>query len=444
MFHPEQLLPTLQRMPKVGRYWLALSGGLDSTVLLHALTQLHIPFTAIHVDHGLSPESKHWSAHCRAQCAALGVEFIEQQIEVSRQGRGLEAAAREARYAVFEKVLREGEVLLTAHHQDDQVETLLLQLLRGGGVRGLAAMPAFRPLGAGWLGRPLLDYSRETLQQYAEAQGLAWIEDPSNSDTSLQRNYLRHELIPQLEQRQQGMKAVLSRSVTHFAEAAALLDEMADQDLDGVNAEGNTLTVASLLTLSEPRQRNLLRHWLRVLGLTIPDSRNLQRILDEVLPAAEDAEPLVHWQGTEVRRYRDRLYAMPPLNQIPEGLSPISWKGGRLTLPEGLGLLKPSPLNGDGIKAEFLEGQVTIAWRRGGERMTLRGRVGRHELKKLYQEAGIPPWERQRRPLIYIDGVLAQVTGLWTEQRFICAENESGVRFEWGYAIENAGENNDN
>ena len=446
MFHPEQLQPILQRLPQARRYWIALSGGLDSTVLLHAVSQLglSVPVSAIHVDHGISPSSVEWSAHCRRQCESMGVEFVERQVEVNRKGRGLEAAAREARYAAFEEVVGEGEMLLTAHHQDDQAETLLLQLLRGGGVRGLAAMPESRLLGAGLLGRPLLGYSRDELQAYAETQGLSWIEDPSNLDISLERNYLRHELIPQLQQRHQSVKAVLARSADHFAEASGLLDELAAQDLASVS-EGETLAIKALAALSGPRQRNLLRHWLRGLGLSIPDSRNLQRILDEVLPAAEDAEPLVHWPGAEVRRYRDRLHAMPPLAATPDELPHIPWQGGELLeLPAGLGRLKLTRVVGSGIREEFLDGQVTIGWRQGGERIAPPGRNGHHELKKLYQEAGVPPWQRQRRPLIYIDGELAQVTGLWTDSRFASDKNGSGICFEWSYAIEKAGENDDN
>jgi len=449
-FHPEQLLPILQRLPKARRYWIALSGGLDSSVLLHALAQisaqLPAPMAAIHVDHGLSAESARWSAHCRRQCEALGVEYHLRQVVVDTSGRGVEAAAREARYGAIAELLGEGDMLLSAHHQDDQAETLLLQLLRGGGVRGLAAMPDSRPLAKGWLGRPLLRYSREALRAYAEAQGLEWVEDPSNFDTSLERNYLRHELLPALEQRNQGIKAILARSAGHFAESAELLDELAGQDLVTVSEPGEAcLSIPALLALTPSRQRNLLRYWLRCLGLSIPDSRNLQRILDEVLPAAEDAQPLVVWHGAEVRRYRGRLYAMVPLVTLSGEPVTFPWSGGEvMALPKGLGMLRMNRVEGEGIREELLKGGLTIGWRCGGERIAPPGRGGHHLLKKLYQEAGIPPWERERRPLLYIDGQLAQVAGLWTESRFACGENAQGIQFEWSYAIEKAGENDDN
>jgi tRNA(Ile)-lysidine synthase len=449
-FHPEQLLPVLQRLPQASRYWLAFSGGLDSTVLLHALTQLGkqlpAPLSVIHVDHGLAANSAAWSAQCRAQCQALGLALHEQKVAVERRNRGLEAAAREARYAAFTAQLGAGEMLLTAHHQDDQAETLLLQLLRGGGVRGLAAMPEHRPFAAGWLGRPLLGFSRESLQGYAETQGLTWIEDPSNFDTTLERNFLRHQLLPLLEQRRSGMHSLLARSAGHFAEAAGLLDELAAQDHGRVTvAEETALSIPPLLSLSAARQRNLLRYWLRSLGLTIPDSRNLQRILDELLPAAVDAEPLVSWPGTEVRRYRDRLYAMPPLPTLPQECSSLRWGREAVTvLPGGLGELRPVRFMGHGIREELLVGEVTIGWRRGGEVLLLPGRDGHHTLKNLFQEAALPPWQRGRWPLLYIDGQLAQVAGLWTDSDFACGAAEQGIHFEWSPAIEMPGENDDN
>ncbi|MDH5785435.1 MAG: tRNA lysidine(34) synthetase TilS [Chromatiales bacterium] len=446
---PQQLLPILQRQPEAERYWVALSGGLDSTVLLHLLSQLsaerNLPIYAIHVDHGISPNSAGWAAHCQQQCEMLGIELVTQRVRIERKGKGLEAAARDARYRAFAEVVGAGDMLLTAHHQDDQVETMLLQLLRGGGVRGLAGMPEFRPFDAGWLARPLLHYSREQLQRYAENNGLSWIDDPSNFDISLERNYLRHELIPQLERRHQGLRTVLARSAGHFAESASLLDELAAQDLSLLATGEKSLPIPELLLLSEARQHNLLRYWLRDRGLTVPDSRNLQRIIDEVLSAAEDAQPLVHWPGSEVRRYRDRLYAMPPLPPAPEHSLDLPWEGETLqVLPAELGELRVNRTEGEGIQADFLSGSVTVRWRRGGERIELAGRTGHHSLKKLCQEVGLPPWERERRPLIYIDGVLAQVAGLWTDSRFRCDENGVGISFEWSCAIENADENNDN
>jgi tRNA(Ile)-lysidine synthase len=448
----QHLLSTLQALPSASHYRVALSGGLDSTVLLHLLATLHEevgkPISALHVDHGLSPQSADWSEQCRRFCEALGVPFMLERVTVTdRQAKGLEAAARHARYAVFERLLGEGEVLLSAHHRDDQVETLLLQLLRGGGVHGLAAMPAQRPLGRGRLVRPLLDVGRESLMAYAREQGLHWIDDPSNFDTSLERNYLRHALMPQLAERRAGIREVLARSAGHFAESARLLDELARQDRQPSLTGETALSVSALRALSPERCRNLLRYHVRCLGLPVPEHRHLHRIQDEVLSAAEDAMPLVAWRGVEVRRYRDALYFMPPLPPMPDTPYRQVWDGEEdLLLSHGLGRITVRRQAGRGVALACLEGkQCELRFRQGGERLRLAGRQGHHMLKKLYQEGGVPPWERERRPLLYVDGRLAQVVGLWTAQEFAAAAAEEGVLLQWSLStIENVPQNDDN
>jgi tRNA(Ile)-lysidine synthase len=361
--------------------------------------------------------------------------------------KGLEAAARQARYRVFEQVVGEGDVLLTAHHRDDQAETLLLQLLRGGGVHGLAAMPRQRPLGRGRLIRPLLGVTRDTLKAYAEGQGLTWIDDPSNFDISLDRNYLRHELLPQLAERRGGIREVLARSAGHFAESARLLDELAALDRQQVQGNGNRLSVAALTALSPERCRNLLRYHLRRLGLPLPQHKHLQRILEEVLTAAEDAGPVVSWPGAEVRRYRGYLHCMPPLPALPDTAVLSEWDGGEaLKLPQGPGQLTLECREGRGVSPSRLKGRTCqFRLRRGGERLQPVGRNEHHALKKLYQECGVPPWERERRPLLYVDGVLAQVAGLWTAAEFAAEAGEEGFIFHWQpRAIEKETQNDDN
>ncbi len=448
----QHLLSTLLSLPSASRYWIAYSGGLDSTVLLHLMAglrdELGKEVSALHIDHGLSAHSTDWSGQCRAFCEHLGVPFFLHQVEVKRPGgHGLEAAARHARYAVFEEVLGEREVLLTAHHRDDQAETLLLQLLRGGGVHGLAAMPPARHFGRGFLARPLLEQSREALRRYAVAEGLEWIEDPSNFDTGLERNYLRHTLLPQLAERREGIRDVLVRSAGHFAETAALLDDLALQDLAHAEQEQATLSVQALKRLTPERCRNLLRYAIRQLGLPLPDHRHLHRILDEVLPASEDAMPLVAWAGAEVRRYRDSLFLLPPLPPVPEPTLELPWSGeAEMPLPEALGRLRTRRVQGEGISARRLaNGACSIRWRRGGEALQPAGRAEHHLLRKLYQEAGVPPWERSRRPLLYLDGKLAQVAGLWTAAEYAAAPAEEGIVFDWRpFTVEKDWQNNDN
>lgn len=434
-FSPQSLLDSLHELPRPRAYCVALSGGLDSTVLLHALVvlrdELALPLSALHVDHGLQAASIQWDEHCVALCQRLSVPLRRARVEVGcYKDKGLEASARRARYQAFEAQLGEGEMLLSAHHQDDQAETLLLQLFRGGGVHGLAGMPRLRSLGSGCLARPLLDVTRAELLTYAEAHGLAWIEDPSNQDIRLERNFWRHELLPQLAQRRAGVTKVLARSAAHFAENAELLDELAALDLLAC-AEGDGLAIPAITSLSLPRQRNLLRYFIRQRGLPLPDHRRLQAILGDLIPAAADALPEVVWPGAELRRYRDTLYAMSPLPTRPAADWQQPWDGqGELVLPAGLGRYHLQSMPG-GLRPACLQGELTVRLRRGGERLRLPGRTQHVDLKNLFQQAGIPPWQRERLPLLYLDGKLAQVAGLWTDAAFAVAQGEMGYMLTW-------------
>jgi tRNA(Ile)-lysidine synthase len=433
----------LQTLPPAGRYLVAYSGGLDSHVLLHALNALGVNLAAVHVHHGLSPNADLWSEHCLAVCKELDVPCRVSRVQVTAAGSGLEAAARSARYAALEQALGEGEMLLTAHHQDDQAETLLLMLLRGAGVAGLAAMPPLRRCAAGWLARPLLDLPRDALRHYAQTQGLSWVDDESNFDTSLDRNHLRHDLLPRLRQRWPAASRAMARSAAHLAEAKELLEELAAADLarSGGSRPG-TLSVAALGQLTPARRRNLLRYWVRGQGLPLPDSVHLRRIEQEILPARPDAEPHVAWPGAEVRRYRDDLHALWPLAPLPAAELP--WTADApLALSDGR-ILVAVPAAGLGLSAARCAGaRITVRFRAGGERCAPVGRGHSHELKKLFQEAGVPPWERERVPLLFVDGVLAQVLGYWICEPFAAAAGEAGLDCRLA-DIASRDENNDN
>ena len=268
------------------RLWIAYSGGLDSHVLLHAAAglreRLQLDLCAVHIHHGLLPDADAWTAHCARVCAELGVSLSVRRLAL-RPGAGasLEAVAREARYAAFRALLQPGERLATAQHRDDQAETLLLALLRGAGVHGLAAMPARAPLGAGVLLRPFLALPRTALADYAEAHGFAWVEDPSNADLAHDRNRLRHAVIPLLRERWPALDRTLARSAAYCAEAAELLDASADELLAGLAADlPNALSIRRLRTLDDARRRLVLRRWLRRQGLPLPDSDRLRLIVD--------------------------------------------------------------------------------------------------------------------------------------------------------------------
>ncbi len=416
---------------------VAYSGGRDSTVLLHAAATLSAAghaasLRAFHVDHGLHPEAPRWRAHCAAACADLGVPFLAAQVDARpAAGESPEAAARTARYAALGGLLAPGEWLLTAHHGDDQAETLLLQLLRGAGLAGLAAMPVRTAFAGGWLVRPWLDLRRAQLAAHAAHHDLAWCEDPDNASVERDRNFLRHVILPHLATRWPAAPACLGRSAAHCAEAAGLLEEVAAADLAAAGvAPGDTaLPLAVLRALSAPRRRLLLRHWLAGLGLPPPGRHPLARVEHEMLRAAPDRNPVVAWPGAELRRYRDVLHAVPPCRTAPDRIERPWDPAAPLELPWGR--LRAVPTRGRGLDPDRLHGHtVTVTTRVGGERLRLPGRPTR-PLKKLLQEAGVPPWRRARLPVVRVDGALAAVADLWVDAAFAATAEAPGLDLEW-------------
>jgi len=436
MFGPESLLRVLQQLPTPSRYVLALSGGLDSMVLLHALSalreRLSAPVTAIHVDHQLQPDSAGWSRHCAQVCAGLEIPCEVVQIELVRQPRtSLEAAARESRYQVMGDRLPADGMLLTAHQQDDQAETLLLQLLRGAGLDGLAAMPRLRRWRQGWLVRPLLDWPRESLAGYAKAHGLSWIEDPSNADPAFDRNYLRTLVMPLLRQRWQAVGANLARSARHCADAAHLLQEMGEEDLRACGAGLYRLDIAALQRLGRERRFHLLRCWIRRAGLPLPDAAMLERVVVELVPARADAAPLLHWPGTELRRYREALQLMPELPEAPLGWQQ-QWDGsGELELPAGLGRLRLQPADCGIARRHFASGAVRVGFRSEGLGCTPAGRSGSRSFKRLAQDYAIPPWLRERVPLLLLGDRLVAVGDILHCAGFSAGAAEAAVVVQW-------------
>ena len=409
---PEHLLTRLGPWRNAPGWVVALSGGLDSSVLLHALaamarTHALPPLRAIHIHHGLQAVADSWPAHCRQLCERLSVPFEVVQVRVA-PGPSLEQAARDARYAALGAALGSSEVMLTGQHCDDQAETLLLRLLRGAGVRGAAAMPAQRALGSGMLIRPLLNVERDTLQAYAQANGLDWIEDPSNADPRYSRNYLRHHVMAALRARWPAASANLARSAAHFAEALSLLDEVAEQDLL-LAQEGTpfpwlplpSLALAPLCRLSEARQRNAIRAWLAPLS-RLPDTDHWAgwAVLRD---AAPDATPVWALADGAVYRAVDRVWWVAgPWREATA--SPLAWErpGQALNLP-GNGAAYwhgPLPL-----------GQLEVRYRQGGERLSVPGR-GSRDLKRLLNEAGVPGFVRGRLPLLFLAGQLVAVANL--------------------------------
>jgi len=438
-FNRAGLLSQLEQLPSAGRIFIAYSGGLDSTVLLHATAQLRSELThevhAIHADHGLQADASTWSQHCELQCAALDIPLHKVHLNLQiPPGESLEAVARTARYSAFSEVLEAGDLLLTAHHADDQVETVLLQLLRGGGVSGLAGMPLIKPWHQCWLARPLLPFSRLDLQQYAMDKGLYWVEDASNQDVRFSRNLLRRRVIPELKNRWPGMLKTISRSAAHCASSGRLADELAELDLHSSRGTNTwRLSISELKNLSQTRQENLLRYWIRQSGLQVPNTHKIRRILCEVLTAAEAAHPLVKWQGAELRRYGSELYLMPPL-PAPEQDWLTSWDGTRpLKLPAGLGELRVNTEQMSIPGNVWREGRVQVGFRSSGLKCAPAGRSGSRSFKRLCQDLNIPAWLRPLIPLLQVDGELAAVAGYCMCRPY--AEHETKVvswnRAEW-------------
>ncbi len=406
----------------------ALSGGVDSVLLLHLLhglaEELGCALSALHVHHGLSPNADRWQAFCEELCHARGIPLTVRRVSVRRDDPdGLEAAARRARYAAFSAC--EAEFLVLAHHRDDQAETLLLNLLRGAGVAGAAAMPTVRPFNPAAgprILRPFLDLPRETILAHARAQGLDWIEDESNADPRHARNFLRHRILPLLEGRFPGCNAVLSRAAAHFAEAGSLLDDLARLDSEAAMEDGR-LVVSRLAALAPARARNLLRHVLRREGVRLPDSAYLEEMLRQIVHAAPDSQPRFDFGDRAAHVWRNRLWLVTAAAPVEE----VEWHGQAGVCWGGLDL-HFERVEGRGIGLDRLAGQkVRIAPRRGGERLRPDFRRPRRSLKKLLQEQAIPPWARGRLPLLWCGEELVWVAGIGIDSEWQCRPGKAGL-----------------
>lgn len=431
-------------LPSDHRWWVAYSGGLDSSVLLHLVmvTARHvgIEVVALHANHGLQPQAAAWQAHCERLCAARGIPLHTQTLTLATAGgHGLEAQARAARYRWFAQKLGPGEVLLTAHHRDDQAETLFLNLLRGTGVSGLRGIHPRRPFGRGILARPLLEFARTEIADYARRHNLKWVDDHSNRDTRHARNYLRHRLMPLLQERWPRAADSLARTSRHMADTAAILDDLARDDLElaGLELGGHSLRAPALAQLPAGRVANALRYWLSLAGVRSPSTEILRQL--QALVATDARDRRISWSRWVVRRYRDRLYLECSDDSVDANVpADRAWDlAAALPLPE-LGLrLVASRRPGRGLAGERLSLPLRVTWRKGGELCRLPGRRHRQQLKKLLQASGVPPWKRSRIPLIYSGDELAAVVGHWYCAPFAAADDELG----WVIEIESGGSN---
>lgn len=441
---------------------VAFSGGLDSAVLLRLAAAYcaarALPLFAFHVHHGLSPNADAWLAHCeaaaaredpaaRAGAAAAkgsaaarwpGVAFAARRVTVAADGSGTEASARKARYAALGQLCLEHgvQLLLTAHHADDQAETVLLQLLRGSGPAGLSGMDAFNlaptllHTEAVMIARPLLAASRAELEAYAGSQALTWIEDESNADTRYARNALRHQVMPALAAAFPGYQSRIARAAAHARSSQHLLDDLAAQDLAACGADARGLICARVRELSIDRANNLLRHWFRQHGYAMPSTAWLAEMRTQALDAVDDAQLKVTHPQCQVRRHRGHLYLVPHTPALPDERLPFRWQGEPwIAFPTFSGALHFDRAE-QGIDPTWLQhAALTIGPRAGGERLKLAPNRPSRTLKQHYQALAVPTWDREHAPLIHVNGELVYAASVGLDCRHATAR--PGIVLRW-------------
>lgn len=403
-----------QKVDQQNQIYVAFSGGLDSSVLLHVLAQSEFKsrITAVHIHHGLSENADDWLWHCERASMQLSVPLIIERVHVHDLGQGIEAAARDQRLRIFSNLLEKGGAVVTAHHQSDQVETFFYRALRGAGLTGLSAMASSRGLGSGQLIRPMLAVPSDALEYYAKKQGLTWVEDESNSQTRFDRNYLRACVVPALKQRWSAAERLIASTVENIQESKTLLDAYVDKDLVDLDRHseelGESLDLAKFMGLASLRQDAILRRWCEHLGAHAPEKK--QRLeLVKFLRAKDDAQPCLSWGSVQLRRFRGRLYLLPSLDS--KRIEDCSWNGVgpiELTSQLHLRLIKNDLPDRKSLKADF-----KLRFDKAGLRCQPRGRAHSQTIKKLFQEYEVPPWLRPVVPLIFLDDELIAVGGCW-------------------------------
>jgi tRNA(Ile)-lysidine synthase len=419
----------LSHQPIKGRLLVAYSGGLDSTVLLYLMAQakrelkLSASIIAVHVNHQLSVDANRWERHCESVCGRLQIDYRSARVDINKNGKGLEAAAREARYKVFEAFIEPKDILLMAHHRNDQAETFLLRLMRGAGVLGLSAMPVERALGTGQIWRPLLNVSRDELEAYANKNKLQWVEDDSNVSLNFDRNFLRHKIIPTLLSRWPHAIKQLQSTTARLEETQQLLNDLAAidfQDLDErAERYGYSIDYHRCALLSAGRIANLMRYWCQQKGLMKPNRNQLLQIQTQFFGAGVHlSSALVAWGACECRLFNNRFYLMPSLPSFSAATRQITvGEDHKVNLGEAGELV----FNDVMIKTQ----NISIRWRQGGERCRPIDRQHSQTVKKLLQEHHLETWLRDRVPLVYCDEQLVAVADLW-----LCEEIANHVNIE--------------
>lgn len=429
------LIPWHQAIADASQILVGLSGGMDSMLLITLLNEQidSKRIQAVHINHGLSDNADRWQQFCEDYCRQIGVKLYSDKVQLVVSGEGIEAAARAARYAVFEKRLKKDGLLFLAHHADDQVETVLYRLLRGSGSRGLAGMPEFRTLGLGQLIRPFLSYTKQALQDEAVDRDLKWIEDESNLDDRFDRNYIRNQVIPVMAKRWPDYAQAMIRSAGLSDQADQLSKDLALNDLARLDVlkeqAGWSISIEKLIDLSVLRQKNLLRYWSESQILSPPSAKVINEILSSVIGARLDAAPEVIWQSQCWARFQNRLYLLRYQHNEPKKEASLHWD-----MQNSLKLSDNSTINarhtkgrGLALTTELLE----IRYRQGGERCKPEGRRHSSSLKKLLLEYQLPPWLRDKVPLFYAQDQLVAVGDLWVCEGWVARPDESGLEIKW-------------
>ena len=469
------LKKSLLNIPFSNNYFVAFSGGMDSSLLLELASRYLSEYrqanvVAIHVHHGLSDHADLWQSHCENVCHRLGVELVVRQVSLNAKKKGVEEAARAARYGVFEQVLPSESVLLQGHHLNDQAETVLLRLMRGAGVKGIAGIPKTRALHSAQIHRPFLEVPRSELLRASEALELEWVEDDSNASSDYDRNFIRHEVIPKLESRWQGAVSRLAVSADHCSESAELEASLANIDLEGITQDlyGSSISITGLIQLPLSRQRNAVRYWLKYQGLGFPGEKRFQRIWSELLVARDDASPLIEWSLGAVRRYRNAIFSLSTsdINTQsdfrPNDIS-ICYDAQLADTDDELGVLFQQQIMGRFYSLRIIESlihhvacdsiesaaclnkllirpptgdeQITVKFRQGGEVFKPVGKAHHRPLKKWFHDSNVPPWLRDSVPLLYYNECLVAIGNLLVSDGFQGERGSANLEISWGQKL---------
>jgi tRNA(Ile)-lysidine synthase len=432
----DNFLSFLQGFGSANKFWLAYSGGMDSSVLLHLFysnkEKIKLQIEVLYVNHGLQSEADDWAVFCQKQCEDYDFPFTELKISDScPKGESVEAWAREKRYQLIDDIMQPNDVLFSGHHKDDQVETFFLQALRGAGPRGLSAMPLIKKKKDTFYARPLLNYSREEIKQYASEHDLNWQDDKSNSDSRYDRNYFRHKLSPIIESRWPAYRDTINRLIEHQKETRLMLDELAVEDINNAKRDNEfSLDINIIKTLSQARQKNLMFAWLEQLNLQIPGSRHIEKIISDIINSDLEKSPCVNWADVEIRRYKNTLYAFKKMQDYDVDTE-FKWQ------PESIlnifeETLIAKPAKGIGLSQDKVDkNNFIVRFRKGGEKIKPDNASHSKTVKQLFQERSVLPWYRDKFPLVYINDELAAIPGFCVDKKYRAENDEPSWEIHW-------------